>query len=175
MTKTNTAIASTLAVVAGTGVYYKGNIDGTSRVYQANYVVKRMPQVTLPDNQIEALIQPKALTVPAKLAGFDFDMDGDIDGVDSAKFISCYNKAGRPPRTGPHCSQIDAMFCDWNDDGDVDNHDFAEFALCYNGAGKPYGRSNCTHQLQRRYRISGRITDTQGRPIPGVEVRLETK
>jgi hypothetical protein len=66
----------------------------------------------------------------------DRDQDGDVDGVDFAVFASCFNGAGKPPRsTG--CSTEDAAAFDSDDDGDIDGVDFSEFATCFNGAGNP--------------------------------------
>jgi len=66
----------------------------------------------------------------------DRDGDGDVDGVDFAKFANCFNKAGNPPRTLA-CSSEDAYALDQDGDGDVDGVDFARFASCFNKAGNP--------------------------------------
>jgi hypothetical protein len=66
----------------------------------------------------------------------DVDQDRDVDGVDFAKFATCFNKAGNPPRT-LGCSAQTADAFDSDDDGDVDGVDFAVFANCFNKAGRP--------------------------------------
>jgi hypothetical protein len=71
-----------------------------------------------------------ALSVPA-----DMDGDGDVDGLDFSVFASCYNGAGKPPRSGCSAEQLNAL--DFDADTDVDGADFISFAACFNGAGKP--------------------------------------
>jgi hypothetical protein len=66
----------------------------------------------------------------------DVDRDCDVDGVDFSAFASCYNGAGKPPRT-LGCPPENAKAFDYIKDGDIDGIDFAIFATCFNGAGKP--------------------------------------
>jgi DNA-binding beta-propeller fold protein YncE len=72
----------------------------------------------------------------------DTDCDGDVDGVDFAKFASCFNGAGKPPRT-LGCSPELASQLDFEPDMDVDGVDFSKFASCFNGAGKPPRTLGC--------------------------------
>jgi hypothetical protein len=72
----------------------------------------------------------------------DRDADGDVDGVDFAKFAQCFNKAGNPPRT-LGCSAADQDALDFDDDNDVDGADFAKFAACFNKAGNPPRTLGC--------------------------------
>jgi hypothetical protein len=72
----------------------------------------------------------------------DCDGDGDVDGVDFAKFASCYNMAGNPPRT-LGCSAIEGDKFDFDGDADVDGLDFATFASCFNKAGNPPRTAGC--------------------------------
>jgi len=80
---------------------------------------------------------PAPTTVPA-----DRDFDGDVDGVDFAKFASCFNKAGNPPRT-IGCPVDDAGAFDFDGDMDVDGVDFGKFAACFNKAGNPPRTLGC--------------------------------
>jgi predicted outer membrane repeat protein len=72
----------------------------------------------------------------------DSDLDGDVDGVDFAKFAQCFNKAGNPPRT-LGCPPENADIFDFDDDADVDGVDFAQFAQCFNKAGNPPRTLGC--------------------------------
>jgi glucose/arabinose dehydrogenase len=64
----------------------------------------------------------------------DADCDGDVDGLDFAKFSSCYNGAGNPPRTSG-CDPTYVGIFDYDEDGDIDGSDFSNFASCFNRAG----------------------------------------
>ena len=66
----------------------------------------------------------------------DVDGDGDVDGVDFGVFASCFNGAGKFPRT-PGCTTLNAVRFDADHDRDVDGADFGVFATCFNQAGNP--------------------------------------
>jgi len=64
----------------------------------------------------------------------DTDDDADVDGIDFTTFASCFNRAGRPPRT-LGCAHQHAVDLDFDDDHDVDGVDFTIFTACFNRAG----------------------------------------
>ncbi len=81
-----------------------------------------------------------AATVPA-----DRDADGDVDGVDFSTFASCFNKAGRAPKT-LGCNPDDQDAFDFDNDGDIDGVDFSVFASCFNKAGNPSRTLGCPQE-----------------------------
>ena len=82
------------------------------------------------------------LTIPDSGVSADVDGDGDVDSMDFAVFMSCFNKAGNPPRTlGCDGDAQDAF--DFDKDGDIDGLDFSNFASCFNKAGNPPRTLGC--------------------------------
>ena len=158
-------IAAVVGLAAGGGQVAK-------RVQRDFVLIERQAVIDvigdIPSDRIEVVIQAIP-ELPNNLAGLDFDMDGDIDGVDYSVFASCHNGAGNPPRT-LGCPPGQAQHADTDKDQDVDGADFARFQECYNGAGNYYGSSWCAHVLNRRYEIAGTITEPDGTPVPGVYV-----
>lgn len=60
----------------------------------------------------------------------DFDMDGDVDGLDFLVFQQCFNGPNRPSKK----PSVDA---DWDRDGDVDGLDFLAFQMVFAGPNQP--------------------------------------
>ena len=83
---------------------------------------------------------------PVDCVGLDFDLDGDVDGVDFAVFASCFNKSDHAPRSDG-CTRQQASLCDNDTDGDVDAADFVALIVCYGGAGKPPRDCRYTDQV----------------------------
>ena len=66
---------------------------------------------------------------------FDYDEDGDVDGLDFSHFVTCYNKANNLSRCfNGYDLTKNGKRSDIDNDRDVDLVDFLAFANCYNGA-----------------------------------------
>ena len=110
-----------------------------------------------------------ATTAPPRYVfRMDADNDGDVDGNDFGDFAACFNKAGNPPR----CEYGEAVMFDADADGDVDNADFFVFLECFNKTGRPYKNDWCMDEANRKYQVSGSVTDPEGNPLSGVKVVL---
>ncbi len=61
----------------------------------------------------------------------DFDLDGDVDLADFARFQACFSGPNVP--AAPGCADVNADGPPWGSDNDVDLSDFAAFQVCFSG------------------------------------------
>lgn len=68
---------------------------------------------------------------------FDFDTDGDVDGLDRNVFIGCIAGPAVQHPGGPACTASDP-----DNDTDVDQDDYGSFQRCYSGP-RTLGNPQC--------------------------------